>query len=69
MEGEDNVLSSSLWPALKGTEYVLTPNAHDSPIIARLRNAMLDDHSTNRMTLAKSIQSKLHVLMHLLDPR
>jgi hypothetical protein len=69
MEGEHYVMSSSLWPALKGVEDVLAPHAGDSPPIAQLRHLMNLDHTRNRVTLASSIQQPLHVFMHLLDPR
>lgn len=69
MEGEKYVLSSTLWTALKSVESELSPHLGDSVIIARLRAVMLQDHNTNRVTLIKSLQNPLHVLMHLLDPR
>lgn len=69
MEGEQYVLSSSLWPALKGVEAILVPHPGESPAIANLREVMSTDHFSRRVTLAKSLQSSIAVLMHLLDPR
>jgi hypothetical protein len=69
MEGEKYILSSSYWGALHEIESALQPQAADSPTLTSLRAAMYHDHFTNRVTLNTSIESPLHVLMHLLDPR
>jgi hypothetical protein len=69
MEGEKYILSSSYWGALSEIESPLQPQAADSPTLTSLRAAMYHDHFTNRVTLNTSIESPLHVLMHLLDPR
>jgi hypothetical protein len=69
IEGEKYTLSSCYWGALHEIENVLRPQPPDSPTLASLRAAMYQDHFTNRVTLSTSIESPLHVLMHLLDPR
>jgi hypothetical protein len=69
MEGDQYVSASLVLPALKDIEDTLAPKAGDSPVIAQLRAAMLQDHTLNRLTLAQTLQSKLIVLQHLLDPR
>jgi hypothetical protein len=69
MEGEKYILSSSLWAALLKIENVLAVNERDSPVVAAVRSAMHTDHFNHRVTLEKSIQNPLHVLMHLLDHR
>lgn len=69
MEGDQYVSSSLVLPALKDIEDTLAPNPRDSPVIAQLRAAMLDDHKLNRLTLSKALQSTLIVLQTLLDPR
>ena len=69
MEGEKYILSSSYWGALHEIEMVLQPQSADSPTLASLRSAMYQDHFANRVTLDDSVKNRLHVLMHLLDPR
>ena len=66
MEGEQYVISSS---ALLGVEAVIVPHPGESPAIANMRGVMYTDHFSRRVTLAKSLQSNIAVLMHLLDPR
>lgn len=69
MEGQHYVVSSSYWPALRRVESILSPQPADSPVVAGLRQVMLTDHNTKRVTLEKSLKNPLHVLMHLTDPR
>ena len=69
MEGDKYILFSGYWGALHEIESALQPQAADSPTLTSLRAAMYHDHFTNRVTLNTSIESPLHVLMHLLDPR
>jgi hypothetical protein len=69
MEGENYVLSSSVWSALFKIETILAVHPGDSPAIAAMRLAMHNDHFLRRVTLEKSLQHPLHVLMHLLDHR
>jgi hypothetical protein len=69
MEGENCVLSSSYWLALRRIENVLEPVPGESADVAAVRAAMRHDHFNNRITLAKSLQDPLHCLMHFLDHR
>ena len=48
---------------------MLAVNERDYPVVAAVRSAMHTDHFNHRVTLEKSIQNPLHVLMHLLDHR
>jgi hypothetical protein len=69
MEGESYVLSSTAWWALGKIETILSPKVADSAEMAAMRLAMYNDHMNKRVTLSQSLQTPLHVLMHLLDHR
>jgi hypothetical protein len=69
MEGEDYVLSSYYWPALKEVEDTLSPHDGDTGPIAQLRSVMKDDHDAGRITLAQSCENQRDIMMTLLDPR
>ena len=69
MEGESYVLSSTAWWALGKIETILSPKVADSAEMASMRLAMYNDHMNKRVTLSQSLQTPLHVLMHLLDHR
>jgi hypothetical protein len=69
MEGEQYILVSSYFGALRTIEDVLQPRAGDSPEVASLRSTMFNDHFSSRVTLDQVVKSPLHVLGTLLDPR
>jgi hypothetical protein len=69
MEGENYILSSSYWGAVRQIEEAIKPHVGDSQELASVRAAMFADHFNNRVTLEQSTSAPLHVLMHLLDPR
>lgn len=69
MEGDSYILASSLWPALSSKEKALEPVVTDSPAVASLRAAMSADHFNRRVTLQASVQTPMHVMMAMLDPR
>jgi hypothetical protein len=69
MEGQNTVLSSSLWNALFSEEVVMKPHVGDTAPVSVFRAAVCADHFKNRITFEHSITNVLHVLMHLLDPR
>ena len=69
MEGENYILSSRYWGALRDIERALQPHIGDSATISSLRSQMYTDHFANRVTLDQSVENPLHVFMHLLDPR
>ena len=69
MEGENHILSSSYWGALRIIEDALKPVEGDSPSISLLRRTMSDDHFENRVTLEQSVHNPLNVFGTLLDSR
>jgi len=69
MEGENYILASSYWGALREIENELQPHASDSVSLASVRANMCTDHFQNRVTLDESVTIALHVLMHLSDFR
>jgi hypothetical protein len=69
MEGEESIIVSSYFGALRTIEDVLQPREGDSPEVGQIRSIMFNDHFSSRVTLDQAVKSPLHVLTTLLDPR
>ena len=69
MEGENYILISSYFGALRTIENVFEPREGDSPEVAQIRSTMFNDHFGSRVTLDQAVQNPLHVLGTFVDPR
>jgi hypothetical protein len=69
MEGEDYILSSNLWNAIKRIETATSPVVGDPTVLTDLKTAMRADWYGSRMTLDKSVKDPVNVFMHFTDKR
>jgi hypothetical protein len=70
MEGENMVLSSLLWTAMKQVEDALTQVVDgETTNFANIKMVMCTDWMTRRVPLNESVKLPLHGLMNLLDRR